>query len=171
MAMILSTQRIYLRPVTKADTPQAHRLLGDPVAAQYYLQVNTPQQTEAWIDLRLSRYEEVGHDLWAMCHLEDDRYLGHCGLILQRDVDGVDEIEIGYGLLPENWGQGYATEAALACRDYAFKTLDVDRVISLIDPRNSGSQNVAKRVGMSLEKTTHRWGRDLYVFSMRRGQA
>lgn len=168
MDIILSTPRIYLRPVTKADTSQAHRLLGDPIAAKYYRQVNIPQQTEAWIDLRLSRYEEMGHDLWAMCRQEDGRYLGHCGLILQRDVD---EVEIGYGLLPENWGQGYVTEDALACRDYAFNTLDVDRVISLIDPRNTGSQNVAKRVGKSLEKTTHRWGRDLYVFSMRRGPA
>ena len=72
-------------------------------------------------------------------------------------VDGVDELEVGYHLLPSAWGKGYATEAAIACREFAREHKLVLSVVSLIDHENFASQNVAKRNGMSFEKdTVHR---------------
>jgi RimJ/RimL family protein N-acetyltransferase len=97
----------------------------------------------------------------------DRAFLGYIGLIPQK-VDGVDEIEIGYSLAQRHWGQGFATEGAIACRDFAFGDLNRDRLISIIDPRNEPSIRVAQRVGMSFEKRTVKWDLDVAIYSVRR---
>jgi RimJ/RimL family protein N-acetyltransferase len=77
--------------------------------------------------------------------------------LLTQVVDGVDELEIGYHLLPSAWGKGYATEAAVACKEFARQHQLVPSVISLIDHQNFASQAVARRNGMAYEKdTVHR---------------
>jgi [ribosomal protein S5]-alanine N-acetyltransferase len=68
-------------------------------------------------------------------------------------VDGERQVEVAYALAPEFWGRGYATEAARAIRDHAFRTLDVPHLISLIDPENAASIRVAQRNGMAFWKT------------------
>jgi ribosomal-protein-alanine N-acetyltransferase len=83
----------------------------------------------------------------------NERVLGYCGFFLQM-VDDVEELEIGYRLDPEFWGNGIATEAARAVRDHAFRDLEVARVISLIHPDNEASRRVAEKNGMSFEKHT-----------------
>ena len=76
---------------------------------------------------------------------------------MQEDVDGKDEIEIGYGLIRKYWHQGFATEAAIACKSYGFNELKFNRLISLIRPENKPSIHVATRNGMTLEKDVMRW--------------
>ena len=77
--------------------------------------------------------------------------------MLTQSVDDVPELEIGYHFLPQHWGKGYAAEAAIACKRYAFDNGITPSVISLIDPDNHRSQAVATRNGMTREKlTTHR---------------
>ena len=80
-------------------------------------------------------------------------FLGQCGLLIQT-VDGVDELEIGYSLLPLYRGKGYAIEAARKCRDFAFENNLSDSLISIIDPDNVASQKVALQNGMKLDKCT-----------------
>jgi len=76
---------------------------------------------------------------------------------LTQVVDGVDELEIGYHLVPSAWGKGFATEAAIACKEFAREHGSVPSVISLIDHQNFASQAVARRNGMQYEKdTVHR---------------
>ena len=77
--------------------------------------------------------------------------IGDCGLTRQT-VDGTDEIEIGYHVRRDLWGQGYAPEAARACQDYGFARLDVDHLISLIRPENLPSRRVAEKTGLTLWK-------------------
>jgi len=77
--------------------------------------------------------------------------VGDCGLSRQT-VDGTDEIEIGYHVRRDLWGQGYAPEAARACQGYGFARLGADRLISLIRPENLPSRRVAEKTGLSLWK-------------------
>jgi RimJ/RimL family protein N-acetyltransferase len=79
--------------------------------------------------------------------------VGMIGLLTQL-VDGVDELEIAYHLLPAAWGNGFATEAALACKEFARQQQLVTSVILLIDRQNFASQAEAKRNGMVFEKVT-----------------
>jgi ribosomal-protein-alanine N-acetyltransferase len=97
-------------------------------------------------------YPAYGFGLWATIYKENHQLIGRCGLISQ-EVDGKREVEIGYLLDPEYWGQGLATEAARAIRDYAFQMMKVNQLISLIQPQNFASIRVAEKNGMKLWKT------------------
>jgi RimJ/RimL family protein N-acetyltransferase len=77
--------------------------------------------------------------------------IGDCGITRQQ-VNGESLYEIGYHLRRNLWGQGLATEAAIACRGWGFANLSVDRLISLIRPENVPSQRVAERNGMKIWK-------------------
>ncbi len=68
------------------------------------------------------------------------------------DIDGVAEFEIGYRLIRSVWGNGYATEAAIAVRDHAFTVLNLTRLVALIEPVNNRSIRVAEKLGMKYEK-------------------
>lgn len=80
-----------------------------------------------------------------------DEFIGWCGPSCIA-VEETTEIQLGYLLDPEYWGQGIATEAAVAVREHAFAYLGVTRLIALIDSRNDRSKRVATKVGMSYER-------------------
>ena len=96
--------------------------------------------------------------------------VGDCGLTVQN-VDGADEIEIGYHVRRDLWGQGLATEAARACRDLGFARLPVDRLISLIRPENLPSRRVAEKNGMTVWKEVMWRNLPHLVYAIRREQA
>ena len=116
-----------------------------------------------FIQRSLDRAARDGSGLNVIIDRTMDRPMGMVGLLVQ-EVDGVTELEIGYHLLPSAWGRGYATEAAIACKEFAREHELAPSVISLIDPGNSNSQAVAKRNGMTLEKRTVHRGTDALVF-------
>ena len=98
-----------------------------------------------------------------------ERMLGYCGFFLQ-EVDGAEEIEIGYRLHPDAWGRGFATEAAQAVRDHAFRDLGLERVISIIHPDNHASERVARKNGMTREKSTTFRGFAVNIFAISRAE-
>lgn len=166
--MILETQRLYLREMMPRDSEALHKLFSDPVAMRHYPEPFTVEMTDGWIAWNMRNYREHGFGLWALIHKVSNELIGDCGLTFQK-IDGVDELEIGYHLLPAYWRQGYATEAALACRDYAFDALGRDRVVSWMRAANVASRRVAERVGMRLEmEMEDGHGQSRVVYSMRR---
>lgn len=90
----------------------------------------------------------------ALVMKETNELIGFCGFIHQI-VDGDEYLELGYRLDEAYWGQGIATEAAVAVKDYAFNVLEVPMLISIINHQNDASKRVAKKVGMSLMKQTN----------------
>ena len=105
------------------------------------------------IQKQLDRYAENRYGLQKLIHRETGEFIGCCGLLLQ-EVDGQNEIEVGYHIFPAYWNQGYATEAAKCFIDFAFKTNQAQRVISIIDDKNLASIRVAEKNGMRLIKRT-----------------
>jgi RimJ/RimL family protein N-acetyltransferase len=165
---ILETGRLRLREMTLGDFDALHALFSDPVAMQHYPKPFDPGMTKGWIGWSLRNYERYGFGLWAVILKEEERVIGDCGLTVQQ-VDGVGELEIGYHILRPLWGRGYATEGAIACRDYAFGELGKERIISWMSPENIASRRVAEKTGMRLEKKTiNSDGRPTVVYSMRR---
>jgi len=160
----LATPRLLLREFMPADVDALEGILGDPVAMQYYPAPFDRQGVEEWIERNRSRYQSHGYGLWAMVLKDSGELIGDCGCALQ-DVDGKDEIEIGYHVRRDLWGNGYATEAAAACMQYAFTKLGVDRVISLIRPENLQSVRVAEKNGLTCEKIIFWRGYDHCVYA------
>jgi RimJ/RimL family protein N-acetyltransferase len=142
-------------------------MLGDPETMRFYPKPYTRDESREWIERQRRRYAADGHGLWLVCLKETGEPVGQVGLIRQH-VDGVAEDEVGYLIARPQWRRGLATEAALATRDHAFATLGKRRVISLIRPSNLPSQGVARKLGMSVEKTTSCWDLEHLVFALRR---
>jgi ribosomal-protein-alanine N-acetyltransferase len=148
---ILETQRLRLREFVPEDADALALVISDAETMRYYPTLFDRPGVEEWIARNRRRYAENGHGLWAMILKSTGDMIGDCGVTVQQ-VDGADELEVGYHLHRDHWRQGYATEAAQACRDWAFSNRNVDHVISLIRPKNMPSRHVAERNGMTIWK-------------------
>lgn len=145
------TARLTFREMTRRDQPELERLLGDPEVMWVYPEPFGERRVREWIDWNLRLYRERGFGLWLLHDRETGALVGECGLV-EQNVEGVTEIEVGYQLLRESWGRGLATEAAAACRDHARDVAGLTRLVALIDPRNTASQRVAANIGLTLER-------------------
>jgi ribosomal-protein-alanine N-acetyltransferase len=166
---ILDTPRLILREFSPNDTDALGRVLSDPETMRFYPAPLDRLGVEEWIARNRSRYAKDRHGLWAMILKTTGELIGDCGLTVQS-VDSTDEIEIGYHVRRDHWGQGLATEAARACRDYGFAHLPVDHIISLIRPENLPSRRVAEKNGMTVWKQVIRKGIPHLVYSIPRRQ-
>jgi RimJ/RimL family protein N-acetyltransferase len=164
---ILETCRLILREFRSDDVDALARVLSDPETMRFYPAPCDRAGVEAWVSRNVRRYAVHGHGLWAMILKANGELVGDCGLTVQ-EVDGVDEIEIGYHVRRNLWGQGLATEAARACRDFGFARLPVERIISLIRPENLSSRRVAEKNGMTIWKEVMRAGLPHLVYAIRR---
>src|SRR4051812_23342756 len=150
----METSRLLMRELTDADYERLHEFAQSPRFSRYLGQPAPLAEFVATLQERWqTHYRTHGFGQWAVVRKEDGVMIGRCGLIVQR-VDDADEVEVGYALGEAWWGHGYIIEAALACRDWAFRRLAVDHLISIIHPDNARSIAVAERNGMSLWKET-----------------
>lgn len=147
--MILETERLYLRKMNQSDYEALSKILQDEETMYAYEGAFSGEETQAWLDRQIDRYREYGFGLWAVVLKETDEMIGQCGLTMQQ-WNGRQVLEIGYLLQRAYWHNGYATEAAKACKEYAFTKLDADEVCSIIRDTNTASQNVALRNGMTV---------------------
>jgi len=152
------TARLLLRPMTDDDLDDMAALLGDPVVMAHYPRPRTRTEAQAWIDRTRRSYRDHGFGLWVLVDRVTGEFVGDCGLTVQH-VDGVDELEVGYHVRPDRQGEGLATEAALAARDFAREVLGATRLIAIIAPQNVASQRVASKIGLGVEKRA-RYGAD-----------
>lgn len=106
-----------------------------------------------WYAKQFNRYDSGVGGMNAIFDKVSGSLIGHCGL-LQLRVDGLIELEVGYSILPAFWYKGYATEAAIKCKAYAFEYLLSSSLISIISLLNTAAQKVAFKMGMTLDKTT-----------------
>lgn len=120
----------------------------------FYERTKTVEEANQWVSKAEAFYREKRIGFF-VCELkETGEFVGICGLLEQKDVEGKDEVEVGYLFVRDHWGKGYATEAARACMEYGFHKLDCDRIVSLIDPENTPSIRVAEKNGLVKEKVT-----------------
>jgi RimJ/RimL family protein N-acetyltransferase len=153
----VTTERLLFRTATMEDRSWWMAYINSADAIRFMpFTVGSEQDCAFFIQRSLDRYTTDGSGLNAIIEQATGDPVGMIGLLTQV-VDGLDELEIGYHLLPSAWGKGYATEAAIACKEFAREHQLVPSVISLIDHQNFASQAVAKRNGMAYEKdTVHR---------------
>lgn len=148
----IETARLLLRPMRADDAGDLLGIFGDPtVMASFGVAPFDRAQMDAWVRRNLDHQERHGYGLFAVILNESGLLVGDCGLE-HTEVEGRPETELGYDFRGEHWGRGLATEAATAVSDFAFATLDLRRLVSLIRQGNHASRRVAEKVGMRLDR-------------------
>ena len=145
--MLIETKRLILREMEESDYEDLAKMLQDDDVMYAYEGAFSDEEARNWLNRQLRRYEEDGFGLWAVILKENGELIGQCGLTIQ-DIPDRQVVEIGYLFRRKYWHRGYATEAAKACREYAFHVLNVEEVFSIIRDTNTASRNVAERNGM-----------------------
>lgn len=151
--IILETNRLILRRLVPDDLDDLFALYRDPEIRRYFpdgtLTYEETKEELEWFLNGHPEHPELG--LWATIHKESGRFIGRCGL-LPWTIDQRAEVEVAYLLDKSYWGQGLATEAAQAIVHYAGTQLNLSRLICMMYPENKASENVARKMGMTLEK-------------------
>ena len=142
---ILTTTRLTIRPFTPADLALLEELHRDVEIGRYMGGIWTDAQIREALDRFVADQALFGHAKWAV-HLHDGTFAGRAGISVWEPTG---ELELGYVLKPEYWGQGLATEAARAIAEWAFANTGVTHIIAFTDPQNFGSQRVLERIGMT----------------------
>ena len=137
--MNLLTPRLQLRPLTEGDAPFALALLNTEGFLRHIGDrgVRDLDQARAYLHGGpLDSYARHGHGLLAVVRRDSGIPIGFCGLLKR---DSLPEVDLGYALLPEQEGHGFAREAALAVRDHGHRTLGFRRILAIVNPDNARS--------------------------------
>ena len=164
----LLTDHLRLRPLTLHDVDPLLAILGDAATMRWYPKPYERDGVISWIERARDSYEANGFGLLAVEERTTGEFLGDCGPTVQP-VDGELHVELGWHVRRDRWGQGIATEAGAASRDWAFGPLRIDHVISLIRPENRQSWRVAEKLGMTVWKETQHAGLRHIVYRLDRG--
>lgn len=151
-----TTKRLMFRLVDHSYFNEWLEFFNHPDSARFLgLQnITTPyEQCREWFSRVEGRYQNDLGGMNALIDRDTGRFIGQCGLLIQ-EIDGMKELEIGYSILPQFWNKGYATEAAIKCRDFAFQKNFTASLISIINTENIRSEKVAIKVGMLKTKST-----------------
>jgi len=144
---IIETPRLLLREMTPADRSDLCMILQDKEVMYAYNGPFSDEEVNGWLERQTGRYREWGYGLWAVVLKQTGEMIGQCGVTRQL-WNGEEMLEVGYLFRHSHWHQGYATEAARACMEYAFNVLGASEVCSIIRNNNIPSQRVALRNGM-----------------------
>jgi ribosomal-protein-alanine N-acetyltransferase len=150
---ILETERLVLREFTLDDADFMLAVLNDPDFVQYIGDrgVRTSDDARGYVQGRvLASYEQHGFGMYLVVRKSDGAAVGICGLVKRI---GLDDVDIGYALLPTYRGQGYARECAEAVLDLARTRFGLSRVVAIVDPGNADSIRLLESLAMTLERS------------------
>jgi len=141
---VLETERLILRPTRSEDFDAYARFMDDDEAARFI--GGAQSRTIAWRGfLQIAgAWQLQGYSMFSVISKQTGNWIGRVGPWVPEGWPGN---EIGWGIVPDLWGRGYATEAARAAIDWAFDALGWDEIIHAIAPDNPGSQAVARKLG------------------------
>lgn len=163
----LETKRLILRPMLGTDIDALHLIFTDPkVMASFDLESFPRDQMQRWLQRNLDHQAQYGYGLFSVILKETGELIGDCGLE-QMEIGGEQIAELGYDFRSDFWNEGYATEAAMAVRDYAFGILKLPQLISLIRVGNLASKRVAEKVGMVLAEEFSRYDLRYWKFALK----
>jgi RimJ/RimL family protein N-acetyltransferase len=163
-----STDRLLFRKIDHADFADWLKFFEDPRTSQHWIEekVSPELSCKNWYQKQQWRYENDKGGMNALIEKATNKLIGHAGLLVQT-VDEVSELEIGYSLLPEFWGNGFASEAAQKCKDFAFENNFSESLISIISLSNFPSQKVATKNGMKVDRKTIYKLNEVYIYRIR----
>lgn len=149
MKHILETDRLVLREFSLSDAEGMYALNLDPDVIRYTGDPAFKSIADARVFLgNYSDYKRNGYGRWSVILKESGEFVGWCGLKYHED----DFVDIGFRFFKDQWGKGYATEAALATLNYGFQTLKLNEIIGRTASENTASIKVLEKLNMQFWK-------------------
>lgn len=149
IVQICETERLVIRTLSLSDAPELTKILSDPEVMKHSIRgVCDEVATRRFIDWCLECYASHGIGSWALIEKGSDELIGICG-VSPEEVNGVEEVGLGYRLAKRYWGKGLASEAVQAVLSVAFSQKQLSSVVVLIEPENGASLKVAAKAGFS----------------------
>lgn len=168
---VVETARLTLRPFTIDDADSYAAIRAKPTVARFITAWDEPIERlrvtmRGYLGDFIAHWDSHGYGPWAIIETSSDTLIGHHGL---RFLPEFGEAEILYTLDDTAWGKGYASEGAIAARDFAFDVAGLDHVIALTRPENQRSRRVMERIGMRPTGTVRFRGFEVLRYESRRG--
>jgi len=158
MKVILETDRLFLREYVEADAEAFFKLNSDPEVLRFVPDkrlLNVEQARQILVDHPIADYRKYGFGRGACILKSTGEQIGFAGL---KYLEELGEVDVADRLLPKYWGQGLATEAALASVRFGFADLDLKRIIGLVMPENIASVRVLEKTGLCHVERVTFWG-------------
>lgn len=156
----IETDRLLLRQWRVDDWVGLHRAYGDPDVMRWHGRPDALglEETAFAVGRMSMHWEARGFGMWAVEERDGGKLVGRIGLLYHPDSPaGDDRVEIAWSLQRDRWGRGYATEGARAARDWAFRRLDIPRLISITIPENRRSWHVMEKLGLTRRAEAQPW--------------
>lgn len=147
---MIETERLILRAWREQDRDDLARMCADPDVMVDYPQPQTRAESDARFERYRETFDKLGFCRWAVERHSDGKFLGYTGIntTFSPDHPLAPDVEIGWRLIREAWGFGYASEAARASLRDGFTRCKLPRIYSFTTPENLRSQAVMRRIGL-----------------------
>ena len=158
MKVILETDRLFLREYVEEDAEAFFNLNSDPEVLRFVPDkrlLNVEQARQILIDHPIADYRKYGFGRCACIVKSTGEQIGFAGL---KYLEELGEVDIAYRLMPLYWGQGLATEAAIASVRFGFAHLSLKQIIGLVMPENIASVRVLEKTGLCYVDSVSFWG-------------
>ncbi|MBG9375029.1 GNAT family N-acetyltransferase [Panacibacter sp. DH6] len=160
-----TSERLLFRRLAPSDFDTILQFYQDPSSsAQWISEVNDPYlNCTRMFEKTFQRYACNTGGMNILVDKTNGEIIGMCGLLVQT-IDNIEELEIGYSVMPRHRNKGYAAEAAIACKNFAFLHNLRDSLVSIIAVNNIASQKVAVKNGMHIDKTTYYSNNHVHIY-------
>ncbi len=147
---LLHTDRLHLRPCQLEDLDILHELWRDADIRRFLFDDRqiSREEAQSFIEASIASLHNHGYGIWLFFDQQNDQIAGFTGLLQFTETAPT----LIFGVRPQFWGRGYATEATLAVLDYAFADLGIKYIVADVDEPNDRSIRVLEKIGMSWTK-------------------
>ena len=168
MKKVLETERLIIRQFIPEDTGYIYKLHNDPDVMKYISTKKSKEVTrdecKSFIEGCRKYYKKhPGLGIWAAQTKASGDFIGWTAL---KDLDNTEDIEVGYRLLKEFWGNGYATESSKALIEYGFNELKLNKLVAVALPENTASVRVLVKAGMEYKGIKKYYNADVVFYQI-----
>lgn len=149
--IVLQSKRLKLKQISSVEISNINMLFSESPSLLLFSEEQKREKAVEWVSRMKKSFKDDGLGFFS-CYLKNDNtFIGHCG-ILKRKFFDEDIFELGYAILRRFWNNGYATEAAGLCINFAFESLELKSLSAFIEPGNTASILVAQKSGMAFKQ-------------------
>jgi len=166
---MLETERLIIRKLTPEDASELIRLRADPEVNLYLggTAKQNPEAVEKRMYFYIGCYEKYGFGMCAMIWKETGEMIGWSGL---QPLEETGKTEVGYGMAKKFWRKGIGFECARAWLEFGFMKTDLERIVAIAVPENTGSWRIMEKLGMTFDGVENHYGLDCKIYSVTKSE-